>query len=103
MGKHGKYLDIFSRNKQKTTTEDNNKQSSRFDMSNFRFFGGVTSGIRCDAEDDTFFCQLTKFTAIISQLLFLVGIVIMIFLIGKYFILPLLFGKGKQRVRSKLK
>ena len=103
MGKRGKFKGIFSRNKQKSASDDTNKQSSGFDMSNFGFFGGVTSGIRCDADDSSFFCQLTKFTAIISQLLFLVGVVIMVFFIGKYFILPMLFGKGKQRGGSKLK
>ena len=103
MGKRSNFKGIFSRNKQKSTSEDNTKQSSGFDMSNLGFFGGVTSGVRCDADDNSFFCQLTKFTAIISQLLFLVGVLVMVFFIGKYFILPLLFGKGKQRGGSKLK
>ena len=37
MGKKSNFKGMFSRNKQKTTTEDTNTQSSGFDMSNFGF------------------------------------------------------------------
>lgn len=103
MGKRTKFRGILSRNKQTDATEDSNKQTSGLGMSNLGFFGGVTSGVRCDADDKSFFCQLTKFTAIISQLLFLVGVLLMVYFIGKYILLPLLFGKGKQRRGSSFK
>ena len=94
----------FSRNKQKTSNDQNNQQkSSGFDMSNLGFFGGVTSGVRCDADDDSFFCQLTKFTSMITQLLFLLGILVIIYIVGKNIILPMLFGKSKQRGGGKIK
>lgn len=104
MGKQSKFRGMFSRNKQKTKKEENVPQKTGgFDMSNLGFFGGVTSGVRCDADDNSFFCQLTKFTSIISQLLFLIGVLVVIYIVGKTIILPMLFGKGKQRGGTKLK
>ena len=104
MGKQSKFRGMFSRNKQRASKEQKDPQKTGgFDMSNLGFFGGVTSGVRCDADDNSFFCQLTKFTSIISQLLFLLGVLVVIYIVGKIIILPMLFGKGKQRGGTKLK
>lgn len=74
-------------------------------MSNLGFFGGVTSGVRCDADDDddSFFCQLTKLTSIITQLVFLFCFLVIIYVVGKNIILPMLFGRGKQSGERKFK
>ena len=102
MGKQSKFKGIFSRNKQKTSNDQNNQQkSSGFDLSNLGFFGGVTSGVRCDADDDSFFCQLTKFTSMITQLLFLLGILVIIYIVGKNIILCYLVKE--QRGGGKIK
>ena len=90
MGKRYSFSGKRSRNKQEG-------DSSGFDMSNFGFFGGVTSGVRCDADDNTIFCQFTKFTSIISQLIFLISVLAIIYFIGKIYILPMVYGKGRQQ------
>ena len=78
-------------------------RSGGFDMSNFSFFGGVGAGVSCDANDTSFFCQLTKFTSMISQILFLIGILVMVYFAMRFFILPMISGKSGQRGGRKYK
>jgi len=35
------------------------------------FFGGIGAYVRCSSEDTSFFCTLTKFTSILSQIIFI--------------------------------
>jgi hypothetical protein len=74
-----------------------------FDMSNLNFFGGIGAGVTCDADDTSFFCQLTKFSAVVSQLLFLIGVLVMVYFAMKIFILPMLSGKSGQKGGRKYK
>ena len=88
---------FFSRGKSKTTTDNQNSNSSSSMLSNFGFGAGVGAGVRCDASDDSFFCQLTKFTSIISQFIFLISVLVLVYIGFKYFISPMLFGKKRLR------
>ena len=83
--------------KSNNKNNNNSKSSSGFDMSNFGFLGGVGAGVSCDANDDSFFCQLTKFTSTISQLIFLISILVMVYFAAKVFVFPMIFGKRGQR------
>ena len=47
---------FFSRGKTQTNSENQNTTSGGM-LSNFGF--GIGAGVRCDADDDSFFCQLT--------------------------------------------
>lgn len=64
-------------------------------LSNFGF--GVGAGVRCDANDDSFFCQLTKFTSIISQFIFLISILVLVYFVFKRFVMPMMSGSNKRR------
>ena len=70
-------------------------------LANLGFFGGVTSGVRCDADDDSFLCELTKFTSIITQLVFLISILAMVFFVLRVIIMPMLFSKSSNRGGTK--
>ena len=95
MGK-GSGKGFFSRGKSKTNTNNENSNSENSTggnmLSNFGFGAGVGAGVRCDANDDSFFCQLTKFTSIISQFIFLISVLVLVYIVFKYFIGPRLFG-----------
>lgn len=85
---------FFSRGKSKTNTDNENSTGGSM-LSNFGF--GVGAGVRCDASDDSFFCQLTKFTSIISQFIFLISVLVLVYIGFKYFISPMLFGRKRLR------
>ena len=87
---------FFSRGKSKTNTDNQNSSGSSM-LSNFGFGAGVGAGVRCDASDDSFFCQLTKFTSIISQFIFLMSVLVLVYIGFKYFISPMLFGTKRRR------
>lgn len=65
-------------------------------MPNLGLFGGVGAYVSCDSDDNSFFCQLSKFTSMIQQFISLIGLLILIYIGYKYFIGPLLF-KNKSR------
>ena len=90
-GRGGK--SFFSRGKSQTNSENQNTTSGGV-LSNFGF--GVGAGVRCDANDDSFFCQLTKFTSMISQFIFLLSILYVVYIGFKYIIRPAMRG-GKRR------
>ena len=69
------------------------KSSDGPSMPSLGFMAGVGAHVGCDANDNSFFCQLTKFTSIISQLLFLLSIIAMMYFVYKYFIHRKIFGK----------
>lgn len=85
---------FFSRGKSKTNSENESSTSGSM-LSNFGF--GVGAGVRCDADDESFFCQLTKFTSIISQFIFLISVLVLVYIGFKYFVAPMLFGNKKRR------
>ena len=66
-------------------------------LSNFSFGAGVGAGVRCDASDDSFFCQLTKFTSVISQFIFLFSVLFIVYIAFKYFVMPMMSGSNKRR------
>ena len=72
-----------------------NKGSDDMGISNLGFFGGVGSMVTCDADDDSFFCQLTKFTSMIHQFISLIGILILIYVIYKIVVGRILFRKSR--------
>ena len=95
MGK-GSGKGFFSRRKSKANTDNENSTGGSM-LSNFGFGAGVGAGVRCDASDDSFFCQLTKFTSMISQFIFLISILVLVYIGFRYFISPMLFGNKRRR------
>ena len=95
MGK-GSGKGFFSRGKSKTNTDNENSTGGSM-LSNFGFGAGVGAGVRCDASDDSFFCQLTKFTSIISQFIFLISVLVLVYIGFRYFVSPMLFGNKRRR------
>ena len=83
MGKSRKFI------QQKNTGSDD------IGLSNLGFFSGVGAMVRCDADDDSFFCQLSKFTSMIYQFISLFGVLILIYIIYKYFVVPMFFKKTR--------
>ena len=73
----------------------NNTSGGFGGLSNFGF--GVGAGVRCDASDDSFFCQLTKFTSIISQFIFLFSVLFIVYIGFRYFVMPMMSGSNKRR------
>ena len=51
------------------------------------FVGGVGSFVRCDADDDSWFCNLTKFTSVISMIMSLIMVIFLIYYVVNTFIL----------------
>jgi len=51
------------------------------------FVGGVGSFIRCDADDDSWFCKLTKFTSVITMIISLIMTAYLIYYVVNTFIL----------------
>tara|TARA_Y100000741_G_scaffold82895_1_gene60869 strand:- start:637 stop:888 length:252 start_codon:yes stop_codon:yes gene_type:complete len=72
-----------------------NKGSDDMGISNLGFFGGVGSMVTCDADDESFFCQLTKFTSMIHQFISLIGLLIIIYVIYKFIVVPIIFKKSR--------
>lgn len=58
-------------------------------------FGGITSGVTCKADDDSWYCSLTKFTSAITQILLLAVIAYLIYFVVTEYIIP--FSKKKMR------
>ena len=110
MGKKGSMMNFFSTKKKstevnsnKTNTSTRNETSGSTNtgimggLSNFGFGAGVGAGVSCDASDDSFFCQLTKLTSIISQFIFLFSVLFMIYIAFRFFIMPMMSGSNKRR------
>ena len=87
---------FFSRGKTNTNNENQTTNSTGSMLSNFGFGAGVGAGVRCDASDDSFFCQLTKLTSMISQFIFLISILVLVY-IGFKFIARSTMRGGKRR------
>jgi len=51
------------------------------------FVGGVGSFIRCDTDDDSWFCKLTKFTSVITMIISLIMTAYLIYYVLNTFIL----------------
>ena len=58
-------------------------------------FGGVTSGVVCKDDDDSWYCALTKFTSAITQILLLAVIAYLIYFVVTEYIIP--FSKKNMR------
>ena len=98
---------LFGRGKKTTntatsaTTNATNKEKTGggFDLGNFGFGGMVGAGVNCKSDDDSFFCSLTKFTSIISQLIYLIMVFGLIVFVLFYFVFPFIrknvYGKRK--------
>ena len=110
MGKKGSMMSFFSSKKKstdgnssKTNTSTSNNTSTSSNtgimggLSNFGFGAGVGAGVSCDASDDSFFCQLTKFTSIISQFIFLFSVLFIVYMGFRYFVMPMMSGSNKRR------
>ena len=88
---------FFSRGKTNTNNENKTTNATGSMLSNFGFGAGVGAGVTCDASDDSFFCQLTKFTSIISQFIFLISVLVLVYIGFRYFVSPMLFGNKRRR------
>lgn len=95
MGK-GASKGIFSTGKTNSNNKSQTTNSSGSMLSNFGFGAGVGAGVRCDASDESFFCQLTKFTSMISQFIFLISILVLVY-VGFKFIARSSMRGGKRR------
>lgn len=62
------------------------KNNSSMNRPSLGLIGGVGALVRCSSDDTSFFCRLTKFTSIISQLVFLgaIGYIIYLFIVRPY-------------------
>jgi len=80
-GKNKKYVYIIKTMVKRKGTRSLNRPG-------LGFIAGVGAHVGCSSDDTSFFCRLTKFTSIISQLLFLgvIGYVIYLFIIKPYFL-----------------
>jgi hypothetical protein len=60
---------------------------------------GIGAGVTCNADDDSFFCQLTKFTSMISQFVLIIVIFSLVYFVFSRFVMPYFFKGNKTKRR----
>lgn len=63
---------------------DSSSTSGGYLSSVGHFGGGVMGVVNCDADDDSWYCKLSKFYSSVMMIIFLIGLVVALYFIYKY-------------------
>lgn len=73
-------------------------------LSNLHMVGGAVGVNECKSGDDSWYCNLSKGYSAFMMILSIIGILVAIYFVGRYFLIPMFFpqkGGSKSHIGGK--